>query len=164
MSKRQKAGEIVPAHIHISGQDISGKQTHELVPAHIGISGQDISGKQTHIAFKSHDVIFHHDVDVRKVTWDEIVLVEVEPDLNRKPPRSAEFFAVLLIKAEMREAVLGCRAEQFVRNVERFGRRRAEILYVWDVIVSLAPLTWSWAKRLGYLGLLADLYRRVRGS
>jgi hypothetical protein len=66
----------------------------------------------------------------------------------------------LFVKPELRDHVLGCRAEHFARNVKRFGRKRATLLYWWDALVSLREPLWSLVKRLAGATAVADLYRR----
>jgi hypothetical protein len=79
------------------------------------------------------------------------------------PPTWAEFAAALLVKPELREHVLGDRAEQFGRDVTRFGRGRAVWLYCRDVAMSVGPSLWTFVKRVGLVGVVVDLYRRTRG-
>jgi hypothetical protein len=83
--------------------------------------------------------------------------------IDFSPPKSAEFVAALLVKAESRECQLGDRAEQFEFDVLRFGRGRAELLYWWDIVMSVAPFLWAILRRIGLIAILADLFRRFRG-
>ena len=69
----------------------------------------------------------------------------------------------MLVKPALRDHVLGDRAQQFARDVSRFGRKRAVYLYWRDIIASVGPSLWTLMKRAGLLGIVADLYRRVRG-
>jgi hypothetical protein len=80
------------------------------------------------------------------------------------PPGRAEFFGALFLRPELREHVLGCRAEDFMHNALRFGRTRAVILYWWDIAASIRAPFWALLKRGVGLSALADVYRRVRGS
>jgi hypothetical protein len=99
----------------------------------------------------------------------EVSLIEAEGGLigksegNPIPPTTAEFAAALFIRPKLRDPVLGDRAEQFGRDVARFGRRRAVCLYWRDVVVSLGPSLWSLIKRVGGIAIVADMYRRARG-
>jgi hypothetical protein len=79
------------------------------------------------------------------------------------PSKAAEFFGALLVKTERRDYVLGCRAEDFNRNVARFGRKRAVFIYWWDSSRSLGPSLLSFIKRTALLGMFAELYRRAMG-
>jgi hypothetical protein len=80
------------------------------------------------------------------------------------PPARAEFVGALFLKPELREHVLGCRAEDFTYNVARFGRSRAVVFYWWDIAASLRAPLWALVKRALGFAALADAYRRVWGG
>jgi hypothetical protein len=80
------------------------------------------------------------------------------------PPRHAEYIGAFLIKAELRDDMIGCRTEVFARDVERFGRTKAVWLYRWDTLVSLRAPLWMLIKRAAGLTALADLYKRFTGG
>lgn len=81
-----------------------------------------------------------------------------------QPPRLAERIGALFLKPEFREAVLGDRAEEYGRNVARFGEPRAKLLYLWDALASLRALLRTRLKRGTALSLVASLLRRVVGG
>jgi hypothetical protein len=80
------------------------------------------------------------------------------------PLSRAEFLGALFLKPELREHILGCRAEEFMHNALRFGRTRAVALYWWDIAASLRAPLWTLLKRGVGFSTLADVYRRVTGS
>lgn len=80
---------------------------------------------------------------------------------SMKPPVSAEFIARLITRRERREYVMGCRAEDFCRNVDRYGRGWAVVIYWCDTARDL-PL-WVALKRALNISIVADFYRRFRG-
>jgi hypothetical protein len=82
---------------------------------------------------------------------------------SKAPPHNAEFIGALFIKQELREYVIGCRAEAFGHSVAKYGRRRAVFLYWWDIASSLRLPLWAFLKRSIGAGIVADLYRRVKG-
>jgi hypothetical protein len=112
----------------------------------------------------------HHGTMIRIESGETFFLLEdgsgaEEVDVSHyNPPRQAEFLGALLVKPEWREHILGCRAEDFMRNIARFGRSRAVVLYWWDVAASLRTPLWVLIKRTVCLGALLDGYRRVVGG
>ena len=85
------------------------------------------------------------------------------------PPARAEFLGALFIRPELRERVLGCRAEHFTRNVARFGRSQAVLLYWWDITArditaSLRAPLWTLIKRGLGLAALGSVCRRMLGG
>jgi hypothetical protein len=85
-------------------------------------------------------------------------------DTDCAPPRWAEFIGAFLVKPEWREHVLGCRTENFILNVARFGKSRASLLYWWDIAASLLTSVWALIKRYAGFAALIDAYRRVFGG
>lgn len=112
-----------------------------------------------------------HRIRVALVPFDlaEAIIRLLSPRMPRsEPPGIAEFIVGLLCKKKFRDGLLGDLAEEFARNVERFGERRAAYLYWASAVHALWPLFCAtcrrrWlklAKNLGLLGLIADLVRR----
>lgn len=89
---------------------------------------------------------------------------EERADYDIVLPKHAEFLGALFIKPEMRDHLLGDRAEAFARDVKRFGRKRAVFLYWWDIAASLRAPLWALLKRAAGLTALADLYKRFTGG
>ena len=71
----------------------------------------------------------------------------------------AEFFlSVTAGGSEQREALVGDAAERFGCDCQRFGRRRAVLLYWSDIVRSLLPLLWRRIRQLTVLSLIARLF------
>ena len=80
-----------------------------------------------------------------------------------RPPMLAEFVGAFFLRSELRESVVGCRAEDFAQNVTLFGRRGALAIYWRDIAASIGPQAWTWLRRLAIFGAVAEIYRRVTG-
>lgn len=73
------------------------------------------------------------------------------------------FFAAFLFSRELRETALGDMTEQYNESVERFGKRRAKLLLVWDITLSVIPaVTTFFRKILIGLAKVAGLYNLIK--
>jgi hypothetical protein len=70
-------------------------------------------------------------------------------NLNPSPPRPCLLLLAMVTSGRDREAVLGDAFERFSKESKRFGSRWATLLMLRDIAVSIVPLVWLMAKRVG---------------
>jgi hypothetical protein len=78
------------------------------------------------------------------------------------PPGLAEWLIILIVPRRRADAVLGDLEERFQRDVGIRGLRRAQLRYWAEALRSTGPILWMKAKRLGFLALVAEIWRRSR--
>ena len=64
------------------------------------------------------------------------------------PPRWAERFILWFLRPELAEEVLGDLEEQYFELLEEKGKRRANLIYIWQVLNYLRPFAWKRSFRL----------------
>jgi hypothetical protein len=77
------------------------------------------------------------------------------------PPGLAEWLLALVVPRRRADALLGDLEERFHRNVDSRGLRRARMLYWAEALRSIGPILWMKAKQLGFLALVAEIWRRT---
>jgi len=96
-------------------------------------------------------------------TWASLRKSSAREGQQAEPPRLAEAaFAWLAPKATV-DSQLGDLQEIFAENVQRHGWRRARWLYWLEVMRAVAPATYRFAKRIGFIGLIIDYCRAKFG-
>jgi len=59
------------------------------------------------------------------------------------PPRLAERFLLWFLRPELAEEVLGDLEEQYFETLEEKGKRRADLIFYWQVLNYLRPFAWK---------------------
>lgn len=86
------------------------------------------------------------------------VTVRVASNAQSEPPRAAEFaIALFTKKREHREACIGDTNEQFQRDLRRYGRDRARMLYWSNAIRSCWPLVRRRLRRISVVSAMIAL-------
>jgi hypothetical protein len=89
--------------------------------------------------------------------------IVVQKPAQTAPPRFAEFLFSLLAPKKSVDVQLGDLQEIFEGNVDRFGVRRARMLYWAQVLRAIGPGIWRRIKKLGFVGILIDYGRSKIG-
>jgi hypothetical protein len=84
------------------------------------------------------------------------------------PPSTAEWILCLISKPKLRESTIGDFAEEFERNLIKYGLRRAKYIYwamtlrsAWPLILQFGRRTVvRWIVKWGPLGIVAEFVRR----
>jgi hypothetical protein len=97
--------------------------------------------------------LFRANEDARLAEWQRSRAVA----RSKVPPKWMEVIARIFTKPELREYVLGCRAEEFGQNVEKYSRWSALLLYWCDIVRGLP--VW----RIAGAGIIAGVWRRIWG-
>jgi hypothetical protein len=79
---------------------------------------------------------------------------------HRKPPMRAEFLLALIVPRAFRDAILGDMAEEFGRNYDRFGDRKACMLYWRDFVATAMQRLGCALKKFLGLTEVAEKLRR----
>ena len=100
-----------------------------------------------------------------------------------RPPLNAEFLFYFFLTPQNCDAIVGDLEERYKLIHKKFGRRRANLWYWTQTVVSLGPIVWAWAKKVslkpvaaviawavgkglvghdGWLVALVELWKRVR--
>ena len=139
---------------HADADYILPENLHRVLGANsLTILGRARGARVVRIDDQQVLLVPHHGPKAAPLEWSDCT-----------PPARAEFLGALFIRPELREHVLGCRAEHFTRNFARFGRSQAVLLYWWDIAASLrAPLCTLIKRGLG-LAALGSVCRRILGG
>jgi hypothetical protein len=84
------------------------------------------------------------------------------PSSSSDPPGLAEWLVTLIVPSRRADAVLGDLEERFHKNVASRGLPRARMLYWAETLRSIGPILWMKAKQVGFLALVAEIWRRSR--
>jgi hypothetical protein len=98
------------------------------------------------------------------VTWRELNQVRsaTASQASGCPPGLAEWLVALIVPRRRADAVLGDLEERFHRHVTLRSLQRARVLYWAEALRSIGPILWIKAKRLGFLAVVAEIWRRSR--
>jgi hypothetical protein len=83
--------------------------------------------------------------------------------VQHAPPAFAEFLYVLLAPKQSAEGQLGDFRELYARDFDRYGSRRAKLLYWGHVLRSVGPALWARIKAVGLWAFVIDWGRRKIG-
>jgi hypothetical protein len=101
----------------------------------------------------------------------------------RRPPLSAEYLFYLFLDHQHCDALVGDLEERYKLIHKKFGRRRADLWYWTQMVASLGPIVWAWAKNVvmkpviglvtwavakglighdGWVAAVVELWKRIR--
>ena len=77
-------------------------------------------------------------------------------------PHSFQLALAIITPPCDRESAVGCAIERFGCEVKEYGRRWAKILFLRDLVFSVAPSLWAFTRHLFKWLILGTVFERIR--
>jgi hypothetical protein len=134
------------------------RREHNYVGGYFG--GRGAAGVE--LPLREHPPQRDHGCELSRHSEGRFFSVDTRYVLPDNPPALAEWLVALIVPRRRADAVLGDLEERFQRDAASRGLRRARLRYWAEALRSVGPIVWIKAKRLGFLALVAEIWRRSR--